>query len=323
MIQAAIIGAAGYTGGELLRLLLTHPSVADVYAVSASHAGQSLCKAHPDLLHWRDQHFLAGLPEQKLDVVFLCGGHGESRRLLDQHRLLERDQVIIDLSQDFRMQSPDHDFVYGLPEAFASKIQKAKRIANPGCFATAIQLALLPLAHRGWLQDELHITGITGSTGAGQKLQEALHFSWRHDNLSVYKPFAHQHLLEICQTLQSLQPDYERTPLFVPMRGPFTRGILVSVYTRCSASPIELLEAFDSYYESADFVHRTVQEADLKQVVNTNNAVLSCEKHGDYAHIVCCLDNLLKGASGQAVQNMNLALGLPQTEGLLLKPAAF
>ncbi len=323
MIRAAIIGAAGYTGGELLRLLLTHPKLEAVEAISASHAGKSLCEAHADLLHWRRQYFAAELSPEALDVVFLCGGHGESRRLMDQHGLMHKDCLIIDLSQDFRLKNAEPGFVYGLPEAFAEEIRKAKRIANPGCFATAIQLALLPLAHRGLLKEELHVTGITGSTGAGQKLQDALHFSWRHDNLSVYKAFQHQHLAEIGQTLQTLQPDYEKKPLFIPMRGPFTRGILVSIHTRCSLSTSELTETFDSFYHTAPFVHRTEGEAELKQVVNTNNAVLSVEAHEGYAHIVCCLDNLLKGASGQAVHNMNLALGLPETEGLLLKPAAF
>lgn len=323
MLHAAIIGAAGYTGGELLRLLLNHPAVGAVEAVSASHAGQSLAKAHPDLLNFSKQNFVSGLSEASHDVIFLCGGHGESRRLMDQHRLDRKDALIIDLSQDFRMADGEHNFVYGLPEAFGASIRGKKRIANPGCFATAIQLALLPLAAQGWLTDELHITGITGSTGAGQKLQDTLHFSWRHDNLSVYKPFAHQHLAEIQATLRQLQPDYEKTPLFIPMRGPFTRGILVSVHTICKAPAEALVKAYDDYYETAPFVHRTADEADLKRVVNTNNALLSVEKYGPHAHIVCCLDNLLKGASGQAVHNMNLALGLPETLGLGLKPSAF
>jgi N-acetyl-gamma-glutamyl-phosphate reductase len=322
MLRTAIIGAAGYTGGELLRLLLNHPAVDSVEAVSASHAGQSLCVAHPDLLPFKQQVFVNKL-SQEPNVVFLCGGHGESRRLMDMHHLYKMDSLLIDLSQDFRLRDGDHDFVYGLPEAFSSKIAGARRIANPGCFATAIQLALLPLAEAGWLQDELHITGITGSTGAGQKLQDTLHFSWRHDNLSIYKPFAHQHLAEIQQSIQILQPGYEKTPLFIPMRGPFTRGILVSLHTTCKASADTLIQTYDTYYAEAPFVHRTDAEANLKQVVNTNNAVLSVEKYGEHAHIVCCLDNLLKGAGGQAVHNMNLALGLPETQGLNLKPAAF
>jgi len=322
MLNASIIGAAGYTGGELLRLLLTHPAIQSVQAVSNSHAGKSFCTAHPDLLSWREQTFTGSLSGEP-DVIFLCGGHGESRRLLDLHKLYDSQSLIIDLSQDFRLQDGEHEFVYGLPEAFAGQIAGKKRIANPGCFATAIQLALLPLAQAGWLHEEVHITGITGSTGAGQKLQDALHFSWRHDNLSVYKAFEHQHLSEIQQTLQRLQPAYEKTPLFIPMRGPFTRGILVSVHTACKATADVLTQAYDVYYESAPFVHLTEGEANLKQVLNTNNAVLSVEKYGSYAHVVCCLDNLLKGASGQAFQNMNLALGLPETLGLNLKPSAF
>jgi N-acetyl-gamma-glutamyl-phosphate reductase len=322
MLSAAIIGAAGYTGGELLRLLLTHPAIQNVEAVSASHMGKSLCAAHPDLLSWRQQTFVASLTGEP-DVIFLCGGHGESRRLLDFHQLYNRQSLIIDLSQDFRLQNGEHDFAYGLPEAFAEQIVGSRRIANPGCFATALQLALLPLAQAGWLHEEVHITGVTGSTGAGQKLQDALHFSWRHDNLSVYKAFEHQHLHEIRQTLQRLQPSYDKAPLFIPMRGPFTRGILVSMHTACRATLDVLTRAYDVYYENAPFVHRTDGEANLKQVLNTNNAVLSVEKYGGYAHIVCCLDNLLKGASGQAVHNMNLALGLPETMGLELKPSAF
>ncbi|MCX6130476.1 MAG: N-acetyl-gamma-glutamyl-phosphate reductase [Proteobacteria bacterium] len=323
MIRAAVIGAAGYTGGELLRLLLTHPHVELLAAVSSSHHGQSLAIAHPDLLNWRHLHFVRTLNLETLDLVFLAGAHGESSKLIEHYGLNKFSGHIIDMSQDFRQAAPHHDFVYGLPELNKTRIAKSLHIANPGCFASAIQLACLPLARAGFLQDDLHITGITGSTGAGQKLQDTLHFSWRHDNLSVYKAFTHQHLAEIQQSIRLLQADFAGQTLFVPMRGSFTRGILVSVHTRCQAGIEELHAAFDQFYEDAPFVHRLADEVSLKQVLNTNNAVLSVNKQGDFAHIVCCLDNLLKGASGQALQNMNLAFGLPETSGLLLKPSAY
>lgn len=322
MIRAAVVGAAGYTGGELVRLLLQHPRVSELTCISASQAGQAISQVHRDLF-WSSLHFAAALDPQGVDVIFICGAHGDAQKLIERHGLDTCTALLIDLSQDFRLPRPEHNFVYGLPEAFAAQLRVARRIANPGCFATAIQLALLPLAEAQLLQKPIHITALTGSTGAGQKLQESSHFSWRSQNVSVYKAFEHQHLAEIEHTLGRLQPDFGAELVFVPMRGNFTRGILASLYTESSLSQAEAEQLFDHYYKDSSFVHRSPQEIDLKQVVNTNHALLSVRKHGPYLHIVSCLDNLLKGAAGQAVQNMNLFFDRPETEGLWLKPLAF
>lgn len=322
MIRAAVVGAAGYTGGELLRLLLQHPRVSELTCISASQAGLAIASVHRDLF-WSSLHFAAELDPDGVDVIFICGGHGDSRALLQKHGLETSAATIIDLSQDFRLPAADHSFVYGLPEAFADDVRSAKRIANPGCFATAIQLALVPLASAGVLREAIHISALTGSTGAGQKLQESSHFSWRANNVSVYKAFEHQHLAEIDHSLKRLQMDFDGELVFVPMRGNFTRGILASLYTRCDLLQSEAEALFDAFYRGCSFVHRSPEPIDLKQVVNTNHALLHVQKHGPYLHIVSCLDNLLKGASGQAVQNMNLGFDRPETEGLWLKPLAF
>ncbi len=320
MIRAVVVGAAGYTGGELLRLLRHHPAVNELVAVSESHAGLSLSTAHSDLFELKAQTFVKSFSPQSSDVIFLCGAHGESSKLLQKHGIEPGLQRVIDLSQDFRPRGSHPSFVYGLSEAFRGEIQEAKAIANPGCFATAIQLALYPLAKAQKLSDSVHITGITGSTGAGQKLQETSHYSWRQGNLSVYKAFEHQHLNEIKETLTHLQPGYAGDLAFIPMRGAFTRGILCSLHTRIDESFETLQSLYLQAYEHSPFVHVMAPEIHLKQVVNTNHTLISLEKHGAYLHLVVCLDNLIKGASGQAVQNMNLLLGRPETDGLLLKP---
>ena len=321
MIRAGIIGAAGYTAGELIRLLLNHPGARLVAAESASHAGQPLSAAHPDLLGETDLHFTDALDPAETDVIFLCSGHGRSKAAF--HALpADYPGAVIDLSNDFRLAADAEGFVYGLPEAYKHLIVKAKHIANPGCFATAIQLALLPLATADLL-GEVHVTAITGSTGAGATPGPTTHFSNRADNVSVYKAFTHQHLGEILQTLGDLAPSFGGELNFVPVRGCFTRGIFASVYLDCPWTEEEAKAAYQAYYRDAPFVSVTEGDPDLKMVVNTNKCVLQVLKHGRKLHIVSVIDNLLKGASGQAVQNMNLVFGLPETAGLKLKASRF
>lgn len=316
-MKVAVIGAAGYTGGELIRLLVNHPRVSELVCVSESQADRSLASVHADLFELRDKTFVGGV--DTCDFAFLAGGHGESQRLIERHKLWKT--ALVDLSQDFR--DGRESFVYGLPEVFAGTIAGASRVANPGCFATAIQLALAPLALKGWLGDAIHVTGITGSTGAGQKLQETSHFSWRSNNLSVYKAFEHQHEEEIQRSLGRMQKTFDAPLLFVPMRGPFARGILCSLYTRVDVEFAAVQAAFDACYEGSPFVFAGTEEVSLKQVVNSNQVAISLAQKGPYIHIVSCLDNLLKGAAGQALQNMNIMLGLPETTGLKLKASAF
>lgn len=320
MIRAGIIGGAGYTAGELLRLLVNHPQTQIVFVHSTSNAGNRLAAVHGGLEGDTELRFCDTYDLSAIDVLFLCSAHGESRKWIEANDLPSGVKVI-DLAQDFRDESCG--FVYGLPELNRERIRKAERVANPGCFATAIQLALLPLAAAGLLTDEIHVTAVTGSTGAGVKPSSTTHFSWRASNLSVYKSFEHQHLKEITRNLHLLEPSYDRAINFVPMRGDFTRGILASVYTTCALSQHEAEELYVSFYGDAAFTRCTASEVDLKQVVNTNKALLHVEKHGDKLHIVTAIDNLLKGASGQAVQNMNLLFGLDEREGLRLKASAF
>ena len=321
MIRAGIIGAAGYTGGELLRILLRHPDVTLAFAQSESNAGQPVWTVHADLLGETELRFCPDVPAECSDVIFLCAGHGRSRAAVEALPSSYAGRII-DLSADYRLIGTADGFVYGLPEAFRAQIRTARRIANPGCFATAIQLALLPLAASGILS-EVHVTGITGSTGAGQKPQETTHFSWRANNLSVYKPFTHQHLDEIRQTLRQLDPVWTGKLNFVPVRGDFPRGILVSAYQDCALPEEEAAALYASFYKDAPFVHLCPFNPDLKMVTGTNKAVLHVRKHGDKLHVVSLIDNLCKGASGQAVQNMNLAFGLPETEGLDFKANRF
>ena len=317
-IEAAVIGAAGYTAGELIRILVNHPNVTIGSLVSQSQTGKPVSSTHMDLLPYGDLEFTESL-EGNPDVVFLCMGHGKSRAWVENYTGEAR---IIDLSQDFRHQETAGSFVYGLPEYQREAIIKAQNIANPGCFATAIQLALLPLAENGLLNDDINIHGTTGSTGAGQSLSETSHFSWRNNNVSLYKALDHQHLIEINETVSALQPAHGEL-VFLPMRGNFTRGIFVSVLTRYEGTEEDIQEAFNVFYQDASFTFVTQQSLHLKQVVNTNLCLVNVTVKKGFVLVTSIIDNLLKGASGQAVQNMNLIFGLDETAGLQLKGSYF
>jgi len=322
MIKVGIIGGAGYTAGELLRILLNHTETEIGFVQSTSNAGNLISDVHDDLLGDTDLVFTDEMPFEKVDVVFLCMGHGKSVEFM-QNKNLPGSLKVIDLSHDFRLKREGNNFVYGLPELNRESIKTAKYIANPGCFATGIQLALLPLAANNLLIDEVHVQAITGSTGAGQKPTETSHFSWRNSNISAYKIFEHQHEGEILQSLKQLQPGFDKDFNFVPIRGNHTRGIFVSAYINFIGSLEEANELFESYYKSHPFVFVTKTNPGVKQVVNTNKAVIYLEKHGNKLVIISITDNLIKGASGQAVQNMNLMFGLDEKAGLNLKPVAF
>lgn len=320
MIRVGIIGGAGYTAGELIRLLLNHPEAELRWVHSTSNAGNPLTAVHGGLEGETELRFASEYDLKSVDVVFLCSAHGQSSVWMAENELPEGVKVI-DLAQDFR---DEHDgFVYGLAEWQREKVHAATRIANPGCFATAIQLSLLPLAAAGLLEDEVHITAVTGSTGAGVKPSSTTHFSWRASNLSVYKSFTHQHLNEIGRNLSLLQPSFDKELNFVPMRGDFTRGIFASVYTSCPLTEEEATKLYADYYAKAEFTHYTHSAVDLKQVVNTNKALVHVAKYGSKLHITTAIDNLLKGASGQAVENMNRIFRLDPTTGLKLKASAF
>jgi len=322
MIKTGIIGGAGYTAGELLRLLINHPQVEITFVHSESNAGNKITAVHSGLLGETDLVFtdnLALLPA--IDLLFFCTAHGDTKKFIDSHEL-PANLKIIDLSTDYRAKRADHDFVYGLPELNHDAITRAQHIANPGCFATAIQLAVLPLAKAGLL-NEVHVNAITGSTGAGVKPGATTHFSWRNDNISVYKAFEHQHLGEIKQSINQLQTSFEAPVNFIPVRGDFARGIFATVYTECDLSLEEAQKLYNDFYAGHPFTIVTDSNPDLKQVINTNKCLLHVEKHGNKLLIISVIDNLLKGASGQAVHNMNLLFGLPETTGLKLKPVAF
>jgi len=338
MIKIGILGAAGYTGGELIRLLLNHPEAEIVFAHSESNAGNLVSDVHEGLISETDLRFSSEMPFEDVDVLFFCFGHGKSEAFLREHAIPERVRII-DLAQDFRIRG-NHDFVYGLPEINRPYICGARHVANPGCFATAIQLALLPAANLNLLKEDISVNAITGSTGAGQKPGATTHFSWRSNNLSVYKPFTHQHLAEICQSLNQLQQspsigetavtspgndDGEKVSIdFIPYRGPFARGIFCTAVVRMPVSVCcDVIAAYDDFYRDAAFTHYSHQPLDLKQVVGTNKALVHCELYGPKLLVTSCIDNLLKGASGQAVQNMNLMFGLDERTGLQLKAIAF
>lgn len=319
-IRTAVIGAAGYTGGELLRILVHHPDCELVCVHSNSQKGKKVSDVHPDLIGDCELIFTDQVPTKDIDAVFLGLPHGETKGFLESHPF-PADTVIIDLSTDFRDES--NGFIYGLPEVNASKIKTAKRIANPGCFATGIQLALAPAIAKGWVKDAVHISGITGSTGAGKKLAETSHFSYRTGNMSVYKLFTHQHLKEIKQTFRQINSDFNSDLLFVPYRGNFSRGIWVTAYLPFEGTEAEAVEVYKNFYKNAPFTHISDQDIDMKQAVNTNKCILHIQKEGGQLVIYSAIDNLVKGASGQAVQNFNLAFGLEEKSGLNLKSIAF
>lgn len=320
MINVGIVGGAGYTGGELLRILIHHPHVEIKFAHSNSSAGNPVHAAHSDLLGETELLFTDQLSTE-IDVLIMCLGHGDAAKFLSAHPEY-LSLKIIDLSTDFRHKREENDFVYGLPELNKTSIKSAQHIANPGCFATCIQLAVLPLASEKKLP-EVHVSAITGSTGAGQKPTATSHFSWRNNNMSVYKAFEHQHLKEIGESITQLQPGFEEEINFVPFRGDFARGIIASVYIESDLSEEKANQLFQSFYQDHPFVHVVDENPHLKQVVNTNKVLLYVKKYGKKLHIISLIDNLTKGASGQAVQNLNLMFGLDETTGLKLKTVAF
>jgi len=322
MIKAGIIGGAGYAAGELIRILLNHPKVELVFVNSTSNAGNKLTDVHGGLLGETDMSFTDQLPYGKIDVLFFCTAHGDTKKFMEANDVPQH-LKIIDLSTDYRHKAEGNKFVYGLPELNKEEIRKSSYIANPGCFATSIQLGLLPLAKAGLLNDEIHVNAITGSTGAGVKPSATSHFSWRENNISVYKAFEHQHLQEIRESLIQLQATGIPEINFIPVRGNFTRGIFVSTYLNYAGTLEEAEKLYHEFYKDSPFVVVTDKNIDLKQVVNTNKCAVHLEKHGKKLLILSCIDNLVKGASGQAVHNMNLIFGLEETEGLKLKASAF
>ncbi|RRJ90241.1 N-acetyl-gamma-glutamyl-phosphate reductase [Flavobacterium macacae] len=325
MIKAGIIGGAGYTSGELLRILSNHPNVEIDFVFSTSQAGKPLTNAHPDLIGELDLLFTDTI-NPEVNVVFLCLGHGKSKAFLEENQFASHTRII-DLSNDFRLQNDkefqSENFVYGLPELNKTEVSTAKFIANPGCFATAIQLALLPLASQKLLQNDVHINAVTGSTGAGVQPTETSHHSWRNSNISHYKAFEHQHLAEIKESVNQLQNNFQSDILFIPNRGEFTRGIFATLYTKTDKKLEELIEIYQNFYKSHPFTFVSSENINLKMAVQTNKCIISLEKKGDYVLVTSVIDNLLKGASGQAIQNMNLMFGLEETTGLKLKPSGF
>lgn len=321
-IKVGVVGGAGYTAGELLRILVNHPNVEIAFVHSNSNAGNPITDVHSGLIGETDLVFTSELSFDKVDALFLCSAHGDSKKFMDENNVPAAVKII-DLSTDYREKRTDHDFVYGLPELNASEIRKAQHVANPGCFATCIQLGLLPLAAAGMLTDDIHVNAITGSTGAGVKPSATSHFSWRNNNISIYKAFNHQHLQEISQSLRQLQNNFHAAVNFIPVRGNFARGIYATIYTKCNLTLDEAKSLYKDFYKDAAFTFVVDKNPDMKQVVNTNKGIVYLEKHGDKLLIVSMIDNLLKGASGQAVQNMNLMFGLDEKAGLGLKSIGF
>jgi N-acetyl-gamma-glutamyl-phosphate reductase len=321
MIQIGIIGSGGYVAGELIRCLVNHPEVKIDFLFSTSQAGNKISEIHEDLCPHIELSFSDKI-NPNIDVVFLCLGHGNSSKFLEKNSFSDA-TVLIDLSNDFRLNSDTHfqgkDFVYGLVELNKSEIKTAKNIANPGCFATAIQLGLLPLAKAGLLKSDVHVNAITGSTGAGQSFSETSHFSWRNNNISMYKAFNHQHLGEIGESILSLQSEFKHAINFLPVRGDFTRGIFASMYTKCDLTEKELIKLFKAYYKDEKFTFISNRTVNLKQVVNTNNCLIQVQKIEDKVLVTSVIDNLIKGAAGQAIQNMNIIFGLEETLGLNFK----
>jgi N-acetyl-gamma-glutamyl-phosphate reductase len=322
MIRIGIIGGAGYTAGELIRLLINHPDAEIVFINSSSNAGNKITDVHAGLYGETDLVFTNELPLKEVDLLFFCTAHGDTKKFMDTHTVPE-DVKVIDLSTDYRIRSEGHDFIYGLPELNRRQICKSTHVANPGCFATCIQLGLLPLAKHLMLTNEIHVNAITGSTGAGVKPSDTTHFSWRNDNISVYKPFEHQHLAEIKQSLSQLQHSFQSAISFIPVRGNFSRGIFTTIYMDTRIELEEFRRIYEAYYDGHSFTFLTDRSPDLKQVVNTNKCLIYLQKNGNKLLIISIIDNLLKGASGQAVHNMNLLFNLEETVGLHLKPSAF
>ena len=334
MIKVGILGAAGYTGGELIRLLLNHPEAEIVFANSESNAGNLISDVHEGLVGDTDLRFTAEMPFEKVDVIFFCFGHGKSEQFLKEHTIPEHVKII-DLAQDFRVRSEElgvrseelgvrsWPWVYGLPEINKAEIAQAQHVANPGCFATCIQLGLLPAANLNLLKYDVSVNAITGSTGAGQKPGATTHFSWRNNNLSIYKPFQHQHIAEIRQSLAQVQGHLDVDIDFIPYRGDFARGIFCTEVIRTKAPADEVIQAYKDFYADAAFTHYVDKPLDLKQVVNTNKCLLHIDAFENKLLVTSCIDNLLKGAVGQAVQNMNIMFGIDETAGLRLKASAF
>ena len=321
-MKIGILGGAGYTGGELIRLLINHPQAEIVFVNSESNAGNHVADVHEGLYGDTDLRFTDAMPFSEVDVLFFCFGHGKSRRFMQEHDI-PANVRIIDLAQDFRLAAEGNDFVYGLPEINRDRIAAARHVANPGCFATCIQLGLLPAASMGLLTRDVAVNAITGSTGAGQKPGATTHFSWRADNMSIYKPFTHQHVPEIRQSLAQVQGGLDAGIDFIPYRGNFTRGIFATEVVRTEAPIEEIVEGYKAFYKDEPFTHYVDRQIDMKQAVNTNKCLVHCEKFGDKLLVTACIDNLLKGAVGQAVENMNIMFGLEETMGLKLKPSAF
>lgn len=332
MIKIGILGAAGYTGGELIRLLIHHPEAQIVFANSESNAGNYVADIHEGLYGDTDMKFTADMPFDDVDVIFFCFGHGKSEAFIREHHIPQHVRII-DLAQDFRIAGNDsnagfmtpanHDFVYGLPEINRELIANARHVANPGCFATCIQLGLLPAAKLGLINDDVAVNAITGSTGAGQKPGATTHFSWRNNNMSIYKAFTHQHVPEIRQSLRQVQGYLDAAIDFIPYRGDFARGIFATEVVRTDKPIEEIVEGYKEFYKDAAFTHYVDKSIDMKQVVNTNKALVHCDKFGNKLLVTSCIDNLLKGAVGQAVQNMNIMFGIDEKSGLNLKPSAF
>lgn len=332
MIKIGILGAAGYTGGELIRLLIHHPEAQIVFANSESNAGNYVADIHEGLYGDTDMKFTADMPFDDVDVIFFCFGHGKSEAFIREHHIPQHVRII-DLAQDFRIAGNDsnagfmtpanHDFVYGLPEINRELIANARHVANPGCFATCIQLGLLPAAKMGLINDDVAVNAITGSTGAGQKPGATTHFSWRNNNMSIYKAFTHQHVPEIRQSLRQVQGYLDAAIDFIPYRGDFARGIFATEVVRSDKPIEEIVEGYKEFYKDAAFTHYVDKSIDMKQVVNTNKAVVYVERFEDQLLMISCIDNLLKGAVGQAVQNMNLMFGINEKTGLELKANAF
>lgn len=322
MVRVGILGAAGYTGGELIRLLLNHPEAEIVFANSESNAGNPVADVHEGLYGDTELCFTSEMPFDSVDVVFFCFGHGKSEAFLKEHSIPENVKIV-DLAQDFRLEAPNHDYVYGLPEINKERIAKAQHVANPGCFATCIQLGLLPAASMGLIKGSVAVNAITGSTGAGQKATATTHFSWRNNNMSIYKAFTHQHVPEIRQSLRQVQGHLDADIDFIPYRGDFSRGIFATEVIKTDRPLEEIVEAYKAFYRDARFTHYVDKAIDMKQVVNTNKALVHCDKYGDKLLVTSTIDNLLKGAVGQAVQNMNIMFGLDEATGLNLKSSAF